>query len=126
MRKPFSRENNFTSREVSGQPIPTLQVRDSSQRPRGAPNSFATQEGIQITIKNGNLAKERSEILVGTAAGNLKLDQNRYAMALSKKAGQCLQDEYDKKKAVPEDNIAELQLTGGLKCQAVIFAICAD
>lgn len=51
----------------------------------------------------------KSEILVGTAAGNLKLDQNRYAMALSKKAGQCLQDEYDKKKAVPEDNIAELQ-----------------
>lgn len=90
MRKPFSRENNFTSREVSGQPIPTLQVRDSSQRPRGAPISFATQEGIQITIKNGNLAKERSEILVGTAAGNLKLDQNRYAMTLSKKAGQCL------------------------------------
>lgn len=90
IRKPFSRENNFTSREVSGQPIPTLQVRDSSQRPRGAPNSFATQEGIQITIKNGNLAKERSEILVGTAAGNLKLDQNRYAMTLSKKAGQCL------------------------------------
>lgn len=32
----------------------------------------------------------KSEILVGTAAGNLKLDQNRYAMTLSKKAGQCL------------------------------------
>ena len=68
----------------------------------------------------------KAEILVGTAAGNLKLDQNPCAMALSKKAGQCLQGECDKKKAVPEGNIAVLQQTGGLKCQAVIFAICAD
>ena len=59
MRKRFSRENNFTDREASGHPIPTLQVRDSSLRPRGAPNSFETQEGIKITVKNGDLAKER-------------------------------------------------------------------
>ena len=59
MRKRFSRENNFTSREASGPPIPTLQVRDISQRPRGAPNSFATQEGIQITVNSGDLAKQR-------------------------------------------------------------------
>ena len=67
----------------------------------------------------------QAEILVGTAAGNLKLDQNPCAMALSKKAGQCLQDECDKKNAVPEGNIAVLHQTGGLKCQAVIFAICS-
>ncbi|XP_022787787.1 poly [ADP-ribose] polymerase 14-like [Stylophora pistillata] len=119
MRKRFSKENNFTAEERSGRAIPTL-------RPRGASNSFTTQEGIQITLKGGDLAKERADILVGTAAGNLKLDQNPCAMALSKKAGQCLQDECDKKKAVSEGNIAVLQHTGGLKCQAVIFAICSD
>ena len=59
MKEPFSRENNFTGRVASGHPIPTLQVRDSSQRPKGAPNSFASKEGIQITVKNGDLARER-------------------------------------------------------------------
>ena len=59
MGKRFSTDNNFISRDASGPANPTLQVRDISQRSRGAPNSFATQEGIQITVKNEDLAKEQ-------------------------------------------------------------------
>ena len=59
MGKRFSTENNFIRRDASGPANPTLQVRDISQRSRGAPNSFATQEGIQITVKNEDLAKEQ-------------------------------------------------------------------
>lgn len=68
----------------------------------------------------------QANILVGTASGNLNLDQNPCAMALSRAAGQGLQRECNTKKPVAVGDIAVLSQTGRLNCQAVIFAICCD
>ena len=68
----------------------------------------------------------QASILVGTAAGNLNLDQNPCATALARSAGQCLQRECSTKSPVAVGDIAVLNQTGRLKCQAVIFAICSD
>lgn len=68
----------------------------------------------------------QADVLVGTAAHNLSLNQNPCASALSQAAGQGLQRECDSKSPVSVGNIAVLHQVGRLKCQAVIFAICSE
>ena len=68
----------------------------------------------------------QADVLVGTAAQNLKLDQNPCAEALRKAAGEGLQRECASQSPVAIGDIAVLQQTGRLSCQAVILAICSS
>lgn len=65
---------------------------------------------------------------MGTAASSLNLEQNPCARALKNAAGASLQQECTKRGPVREGDIAVINQTGpwGLKCHAVIFAICSQ
>lgn len=63
---------------------------------------------------------------MGTAAPSLNLEQNPCARALSKAAGPSLQQQCTKRGTTAEGDIAVIEQTGKLKCQAVIFAICSQ
>lgn len=68
----------------------------------------------------------QAEIIVGTAASNLNLNQNPCAKALSNAAGPCLQQECMKIGHVAIGDIAVNNQPGNLNCKAVIFAICSE
>ncbi|KAL9974244.1 hypothetical protein ACROYT_G011259 [Oculina patagonica] len=84
-------------------------------------------QSIRITVKVADLAKEEADILVGTAASSLNLEQNPCARALSKAAGPGLQQQCSRKGPIVEGDIAVIdrEHKGDLKCQAVFFAVCS-
>ncbi|XP_068724841.1 protein mono-ADP-ribosyltransferase PARP14-like [Montipora capricornis] len=88
--------------------------------------SLITPQGIRITMKAGDLAKEQADIIVGTAASNLNLNQNPCAKALSRAAGPILQQECSNIGQVAVGDIAVNHSPGNLQCKAVIFAICCE
>lgn len=90
------------------------------------PRSLITPQGIRITMKAGDLAKEQADIIVGTAASNLNLDQNSCAKALSQASGPSLQKQCSNIGQVAVGNIAVNNSPGNLRCKAVIFAICCE
>lgn len=65
-------------------------------------------------------------MLVGTAAPDLDLNRNPCARALSEAAGQNLQQQCIKIAPVAEGDIAVVNQTGRLDCQAVTFAVCSQ
>ncbi|XP_068692521.1 protein mono-ADP-ribosyltransferase PARP14-like isoform X2 [Montipora foliosa] len=90
------------------------------------PRSLMTPQGIRITMKQGDLAKEQADIIVGTAASNLNLNHNPCAKALSLAAGPRLQQECSNIGQVTVGNIVVINSPGKLHCKAVIFAICCE
>ncbi|KAJ7374848.1 positive regulation of interleukin-4-mediated signaling pathway [Desmophyllum pertusum] len=93
-RRRFAKETGFidhkNTRPTSS--VVGAKVRASRVKMMRTPRSFTTQ-GIRITVKSSDLAKEQADILVGTAARNLNLQQNPCARALSQAAGPSLQQE---------------------------------
>lgn len=61
---------------------------------------------------------------MGSAASDLNLERNPCARALSEAAGPSLQQQCNRKGPIAEGDIVVIDQTGGLKCKAVIFAIC--
>ena len=63
-------------------------------------------------------------MLVGTAASHLDLTKNPCARSLSEAAGKTLQQQCTEKGPVAEADIAVIDKTGRLKCEAAVFAVC--
>ena len=68
----------------------------------------------------------QADILVGTAASNLNLQQNPCARALSQAAGPSLQQECTNIGHVAVGDIGVNNQPGNLSCRKVIFAICSE
>ncbi|XP_078364642.1 protein mono-ADP-ribosyltransferase PARP14-like isoform X2 [Oculina patagonica] len=126
-RRRFAKESNFTDQRSSrtARSVVGTASRANEAKIMRAQRSFTTQ-GIRITMKSGDLAREQADILVGTAASNLNLTQNPCAKALSQAAGPSLQQECTNIGHVAVGDIAVNNKPGNLRCKAVIFAICSE
>ncbi|XP_015749699.1 PREDICTED: poly [ADP-ribose] polymerase 14-like [Acropora digitifera] len=126
MKKRFGAEKHF--KEPKGH---TSEPAFALERKRPAFEMFKTQnqyhvtpQNIRIKVEPGDLAKKKADIIVGTAASNLNLNQNPCARALRDAAGPCLQQECSRIGQVATGDIAVNNSTGKLHCKAVIFAVC--
>jgi len=128
MKTRFGAEKNFKERE-GHTPEPAFVV-EPKRRAFGMLKTqspyLVTPQNIRITVKPGNLAKEQADIIVGTAASSLNLNQNPCTRALRDAAGPCLQQECSRIGQVAAGDIAVNNSPGKLRCNAVIFAVCCD
>ena len=85
-----------------------------------------TFERNQLTTFRLFVCSYQADVLVGTAARDLSLSNNPCARALRKEAGEGFQRECTSKSPVAVGDIAVLDQTGKLSCQAVMFAVCSD
>jgi len=127
LRRRFRTERNFTDLKSSkpATSVAGIVSRAKGMAMMGPPRSLITQ-GIRITVKSSDLAKEQADILVGTATSNLNLTQTPCARALSQAAGPSLQQECTNIGHVAVGDIVVNNQPGNLKCKAVIFAICSE
>ncbi|KAK2554340.1 Protein mono-ADP-ribosyltransferase PARP14 [Acropora cervicornis] len=128
MKTRFGAEKNFKERE-GHTPEPAFAVgpkRHAFGMLETKSQYLVTPQNVRITVKPGNLAKEQADIIVGTAASNLNLNQNPCARALRDAAGPSLQMECSTIGQVAAGDIAVINSPGNLRCKAVIFAVCCE
>ena len=90
------------------------------------PQSLLPKDTLQVNIVNGDLAEEKSDVVVNSTSANMVLTVNRISQAISKKAGpqmQAICSSFVQAGMSLEDaNIVPTQASGTLKCRKVYHA----
>ena len=109
----------------------SLKASSSSARPsvsvrRGSQRGQQGQQGTRLYVTQGDIAEEKSDVIVNTTAEDMNLMNNAVSRAIARKAGPKLQSVcrqlVDSGLKLEHGNVAVTSSCGQLRCKKVIHA----